>query len=437
MAADDANTLSLQPLRSGADPEASQQVAQDAAGGQQVVAAYRTRWLYFWLYAWLQCMGRFMSLYYLNEGLTEDKIGVIFAVGSVSSVVVGMLTGFVADRLTTKYGAIARLICFVGCVSVSSTAFMLQVWPWPGVPKFWQLLICRIGVDCRVPANSVLDAITVNSLADRTMYGNERLYGAVSWAVVGVILGYLHDRFGPRIVHLCLPVATLLLVATACIVGRPPDKVLTIESSGGSRSKLQLGPLLRSYGSSATKITFFIFAVCLGVGMTFVENLLFLYFRELNASFFVCGLSIAITVIFEVPLFTKSKQLLEFFGARGLLAIAGLAYSTRAVGYTLVPDGAWVLFFEPLHGVTYAAWQTASVEMMATLTPPELMATGQTFLVCVRGVFGVTMANVGGGFVIAEFGESTLYRSASVLVASGLALYIACSRQRVSSPPVA
>mmetsp|Transcript_69250 Transcript_69250/g.180037 ORF Transcript_69250/g.180037 Transcript_69250/m.180037 type:complete len:106 (+) Transcript_69250:643-960(+) len=93
-----------------------------------------------------------------------------------------------------------------------------------------------------------------------------------------------------------------------------------------------------------------------------------------------------------------------------------------------------------MHGVTIALWQTASVEVMASITPPSLAATGQSFLSNVRGLFGSALGNLFGGIIIiANYGEAALYRGAAVLVGMGLLCYLSatggcCRRCRPSEP---
>ena len=53
-------------------------------------------------------------------------------------------------------------------------------------------------------------------------------------------------------------------------------------------------------------VAFFVYAVTLGYGMTIVENLVFLLFRDLGASYFVCGITVVVTVIFEIPILKQA-----------------------------------------------------------------------------------------------------------------------------------
>merc|ERR1712048_121926 len=164
------------------------------------------------------------------------------------------------------------------------------------------------------------------------------------------------------------------------------------------------------------------------MGMALMEDLIFLYFQDLHASYTICGLSVVVTVIFEIPFFAVAPTMLKAFGTEGLLFLAGLCWIVRGVGYTLIPGGAWILIFEPFHGVTYAAWQTSSVEYMASITPPHLSASGQTFLSSLRNLLGTTTGNLFGGMVIDHFGEAALYRGVAVAVAIGLFQYHFTSR---------
>lgn len=157
--------------------------------------------------------------------------------------------------------------------------------------------------------------------------------------------------------------------------------------------------------------------------MTIVENMIFLLFEDLGASYFLMGLSVVVTVVFEIPLFRRSGEFLDRFGAAGLLSIAGLCYSGRVIGYTLVPGGWWVLLFEPMHGVTIACFSTASVDFVSSITPDEFAATGQAFLNLIRSGVGATLGTGVGGAIISRFGESACYRTSAAIVTCGLLLY--------------
>ena len=97
-----------------------------------------------------------------------------------------------------------------------------------------------------------------------------------------------------------------------------------------------------------------------------VDSLVFLFFEYLGSSYTVMGMTVLLTVSFEIPIFRVAPSLLERLGSGRLLLVASFCYISRAVGYSCIPKGhiLYVLGLEPLHGVTYACSQVSFVVYM-------------------------------------------------------------------------
>lgn len=428
--ADDANDASEKSkLKDAVFPHESYKAAD------QKVAEYRTRWLWFLKFTWGACVGRFMSLYYLDEGLDEEQIGAIFAIGSFTGPFISALAGLAADRLAVRWRD-ARIWIFVACLAMGTAFFSLQAMAVPGVSRFALMLFCRVFMyGFNTSADVLLTAITLQGLRDRTRFGEERLYGAVSWAIAHFFLGILIDRFGRMVQHIANVAALVITVLVVMCSGSVPKPEPCVERKAGGLAALAdtqaLCALLRTLCGSLLMLAFFIYAIALASGMAIVENLVFLLFQELGASYFICGISVIVTVVFEIPLFYLSSWLLAYVGAPGLMVSAGLCYSFRVLGYSVCPEGWAVLFFEPMHGITIAAHNTASVEIMAALTPPALAATGQALYGLFRSTIGSAAGTWLGGAVIRKFGERMCYRLSALVVGAGLVTYVAAQHRSV------
>jgi hypothetical protein len=190
-----------------------------------------------------------------------------------------------------------------------------------------------------------------------------------------------------------------------------------------------LAVICKAFFASPRKGGFVLCAVALTAGTSIVENLLFLFFDEtLGATGTICGLSVVVTVVFEIPIFARAGALLTRFGASRLLCVACLAYSTRVVGYTVVPSPWFVLCLEPLHGVTYSCLKTALTHFVAVATPRKgkhanLDATAQQLMGAITSLFGSLLGTGVGGYVQDEHGPRTLYRGAGSVVLSFLLVY--------------
>lgn len=99
----------------------------------------------------------------------------------------------------------------------------------------------------------------------------------------------------------------------------------TTTSSAGRVSALHAARAIVCLGGS-TAILYFVLLFCLSMGTCLVENLLFLYFvNDLHASNALCGLTVVVTAVLEVPLFAAAPTLLRVVGPAGLMLVGASA----------------------------------------------------------------------------------------------------------------
>ena len=284
------------------------------------------------------------------------------------------------------------------------------------------------------------------------------LPGAISWAISSVLVGYLIDRHGFGVFFWTAPASFLLCLATAVAFAKESKcrgretpassgEVVGLYEAGGRHSELSYDnsslsdsprppcsardgtrevtttswTALAALCSSALGLSFVVSTVTLGMGMSVVESLIFLFFESLGASNTLCGLTVVVTVMFEIPIFLMAPRLLECFGPVRLQLIACAAYTTRVLGYTLIPPGQvlLILFLEPLHGVTYACSKTAQVEFGASLSRKGYDAEAQGMMGALAG-FGSVVGLSLGGWIEDNEGSVVMYRLYAGVVAVGM-----------------
>jgi Na+/melibiose symporter-like transporter len=195
--------------------------------------------------------------------------------------------------------------------------------------------------------------------------------------------------------------------------------------------------LLRMARSELT-LAFAICVLCLAVGQILVDSLVFLLFEYLGGSYSVMGLTVVLTVLFEIPIFSLAPWMLDRIGPPALLMVAGGCYVVRSVAYSVVPRGhvLYALLVEPLHGVTYACGQTASVDFIARghpllVLPPGFEASSQGLLQAIKGA-GSVLGLVAGGLAEDTVGPRVMYRFSAGAVALGCSVFaVAFYRHRL------
>jgi MFS family permease len=166
----------------------------------------------------------------------------------------------------------------------------------------------------------------------------------------------------------------------------------------------------------------------MGAGMSLVDSFLFVMLQnELGASTRLCGYTVGITVLMELPIFHYSKWLLKHWGHDVLFAVAMLSYVIRVLGYTVLTESTvlWVLLLEVLHGLTSACMWIAAIDFSAAVAPAEWSTTVQTIMTMTMQCLGGGVGPLIGGYVYDKYGAFSMYRGAGYVVGCVLVIHLA------------
>jgi MFS family permease len=165
-------------------------------------------------------------------------------------------------------------------------------------------------------------------------------------------------------------------------------------------------------------IIFLVVMLCLEMGQSLTESLEFLFIvEELKSSPLLCGVSVAVAVVLEVPLLYMSEPLLRRIGILLLMLFGIFVFCVRITAFTFITStNPWlILSVEPLAGVYVALIKMSSVSFMSQAAPKgqEAVAMGtMNVFRCMGQVFGTLI----GSYILQNFGPTILYRSFGILV---------------------
>jgi hypothetical protein len=299
-----------------------------------------------------------------------------------------------ADKLVKEGIAHGRELVVFICASITTLVFLLH-----SIPNIFTLhhsttLLYFVGLRTiysfsLAPIFPIVDGIALRQLSlqgiDQSAYGGERMYGAISWALISVFLGLFIDIIDTRVMYVFIAVFFFSLCGCLLLLSRDnsptPSFSTTIHEKDNTHhssfeyknfdEKSALKTLIYGIASTPTYLSFVLLHVSLAMGTALVENLIFIYFITiLGNTNFVCGISVVVTVLFEIPLLAKSQLLLEYFTLNSLMLISALFYVIRVLAYTMIPTGSHVLILlliEPLHGITFACNKLAAVAYMTNI----------------------------------------------------------------------
>lgn len=401
---------------------------------------------YFFLFLYYSFFARFSVLIYTGYGLNAGEIGTMGLLGIVASIPASSFWGVVADRTGHRKLVLA---CCVGMAATFQTLLCLTPTIQSHTGRFvYCCFIMIMYTMARGNDYGQLKGIAMRTLQrfDRqTAFGGLRLWGAVSWGIAHPALGFLLDKnkkgeeeFGSlRLLFVGNACGAILAVCcfTLLLRSKWTDEFSDEERNGPfieertassvEPPKASLMEVLKIVCSKPDMITWLLCAATQAMGMQHVSQFLFLYMEErFHSSDMLMGFSVTITVLFEIPIFALGEKLLLKLGPTLLIAIAMGSFVLRVLGYTLVPTAGWMLFLEPLHGVTYSCFTLATVHYLNEHVPMHMISTAQGFMSSVTAAGSALGAVIGGWIMDMPNGGVLLFRVDSLIMSTVLILFL-------------
>lgn len=449
---------------------------------------WRPRSLYTCAFLWVSVIdGRFLAPFLEHEaGLSSTQIGSFLALQQIVFVICCFFFGSWADKLEIANPGKGRAVCLSIGMILGGCMFLLhgieRLFPSISLPifrsQFWHASLRIAVATSKALIFPVIDGMCLDYLkrepdSSTQNYGQERLYGAVSWAIANLLLSLTLDFFEGDfvVIYTCAGVVTVVGVVVVFSYARsqegetlysPQNHVKSLsddskifgendpseiktqknnqdlcnyiksEQMDGSQETISTLTIWSLLVSSWFGFSLMIAQITQSSGQAIVDNLIFLFFEALGSSYSLMGFTVVLTVAFEIPIFQVAPCLLRELGPVRLIQIASFSYVFRVLGYSLIPDGrvSYALFLEPLHGVTFACAATAFVEVLASssIIPNGYEASGQALLSSFIGI-GSVLGLFFGGWLEDTLGPRIMYRLSALVVFAGCGLFscVACS----------
>jgi MFS transporter, PPP family, 3-phenylpropionic acid transporter len=378
---------------------------------------FKLSMFYFLLYLGMGAFMPFMSLFLHERGFVGSEIGMILAAGSLAGIVAQPVFGMINDA-ASDYRTVLKVSSLLSVIVVFGYYFSNGFIP--------MLITATVFAFINTPAGPIMDSIAVEKgPAFGFSYGQVRVWGAIGFALITVIAGYVFSAVGFRYTFLAYAIFALLMflmIFTFPRLERP------------KRPSVFGREVLQAVFLNWRFMIFVAVSLLISASVTMNFSYLPIYFQKLKYPVDLIGWNFTIAAIVEIPLFLFSTIVIRRIGLFPMLAIGTCAYALKYILMGFAPPVGIVLALQALDGIAFAFYFTAAVEIVNLMAPEHRKATYQTVFAAAGGIAGIA-ANVVGGIIVDTQGPQFLFSMMGIISFFATLLFILFSKKQLLHSP--
>ncbi|SIQ05517.1 MFS transporter, PPP family, 3-phenylpropionic acid transporter [Peribacillus simplex] len=332
----------------------------------------------------------FLPVYLADQGLRPAQIGFIVGTGGFVTLITQPLWGMISDKTRTIRKVLLLLIFFssvIGYFLYDSSSYLQLI-------LFAMLLYFFL-----MPIDPLTESLNF-TMAEKSgiSYGSIRTYGALGYAVISLITGYVMSYFGAN--SLAFLFAGIGLISFI-ISWMMPDAPV-------SGKPVTFSSLKHFFGNKETLLFLLLVFIC-AVPARMNDTFLGVYIRELGGSAKLVGLTWFLAAGSEIVVFALSFWWLRKGKEIIIISFAAAFFFIRYFISAWITDPQLLAYLQVMQLLTFPIFYSAAIQYLYRIVPVEWRATGQTVLALLFfGVSGIIASYVGGA-IYGAYGGKTLY----------------------------
>ena len=357
----------------------------------------------------------YITVFLQSIGFDPRQVGIITAFSSIIGIFASPFWGMLSDKIqSTKKVIITAL---------TLGAIMFALIPWIGGINFLGIsvlfILIPIAISFRTPLMSLVDNWVIrNSSTEKLNYGALRAYGALSFALASLALGYIIPIIGVQFVF----IASVLFTIPPLLL------IIYIKDSNNTQSdvkrsltfkEMNISQLFKNY-YLATYILFSIF-----LRIPFQASMIFMPFLiyDIGGDISQLGLMMGIRALLEIPMMILLKPLRQRFPLYILIIAATVIFAIECILYSIATSFGMLLSISMLQGIGNGLLIPAGATYVFSLAPEHLKATAQTALASTSAIAGI-VGGLLGGTLIVLFDIKQFYFIIAIMLIAALILFV-------------
>ena len=360
-------------------------------------------------------LGGYVTVFLQSIGFDAGQVGVITSLNSGAGVFSSPFWGMLSDKLRSLKKLIL-LTLVAGAVLFAlvpaSAGIALR-----GLP--FVFIFIPVAMFFKTPTMSLLENWMLrNAAREKLNYGALRSFGALSFALASLALGYILPRTGVTFTFYANAMLTVPAIFLLAFTKGSADE----EAAGKKRltlKEMQFGRLAKNY----YLVAYIVFSVFQRIPFQCCMTFLPFLVAEAGGDTAQMGIIMGVRAFVEIPMMLLLKPLRNRMPLYYLIMAASCFFMLECFLYSFAADFVTIVAVSVFHGLGNGLMLPVSSSYVFSLTPDDLKATSQTVLGSMNSIAGI-LGGVLGGVLIMGFGIKQFYFIIGIMIMIALGLYI-------------
>ena len=332
----------------------------------------------------------YISAFYTLRGIPANQIGVLLAVGPITSLCVQPLWARLSDKINKRRSI---LICISMGGGLSMLLFML------GGTFLQYLCIALITSAFTTAIVPMSDALITKIAGEQHLnFATIRIGGTLGFALMVLAAGPLFLENPSHLFPLGF-VTYQVLAAVCLLLPRDPKMPLGGATRVPAASKSSSH---RIFTSDLVKPVM-VFAFAVQFGMSFYSGFMGVYTIHLQFDQSVIGLFFCISALSEIPALLVAKKLVARFGTVRILLFSACMMALR-IAMVASEQFPWMVLSQLMQSVTYMTSYYCCVTFVSRHVHRDKISLGQSILSMVQSGAASVAGNLLGGLLVGRYG---------------------------------
>lgn len=357
--------------------------------------------------------GGYLTVYLESMGFAPTEIGRVAAINSAVGIFAAPFWGMVADKIRSVKKV------FLLCILTGSLLWAMV--PFTSRISIGPIMLCLIlipiSIFFRNPASALMDNWVVQtSNRENLNYGTIRLWGSLSYALMGITLSFILPALGVEWTFYMLFTLIMPLVLVS----------LNIKGDGTLKRKKPI-PLKEMHIERLFKnyyyVTYLMYAVALHMPAQISTTFLPYLIKAVDGNTAQIGMVLGYKALLEIPMLLLLKPLRRRFPLYYLMLGAAVFYTLESFLYSGATAFYQIVLISTCHGLGGGLYIASAANYVYSLAPGNLKATAQTVNGSMTAIAGI-VGNLLGGVLLETYGVVIFYRILGFIMMGAIGIYV-------------